>query len=153
MGIRFTNIKFHTMKFVLLSTLFLGFIIQGILTFPFEPHHPDCGTLKNCQSVSGCNSETPGIYSPRGRIGECIPYQILGLPRTCLCDKEYPVQDCWDNNKCILDKHCGENGKCILRRFRGFCQCNVSEKKCMSHKDCISRQYSCVKGKCVPNGG
>ena len=55
------------MKFILLSTLFLGFIIQGILTFGpgGEPNYPYCGTLKNCQSVTGCNSEVPGIYIPR----------------------------------------------------------------------------------------
>ena len=23
------------------------------------------------------------------------------------------IQDCWDGNKCNMDKHCGENGKCI----------------------------------------
>jgi hypothetical protein len=23
------------------------------------------------------------------------------------------IKDCWDGNKCNLDKHCGEKGKCI----------------------------------------
>ena len=22
-------------------------------------------------------------------------------------------KDCWDTNKCLLDKHCGQNGKCL----------------------------------------
>ena len=24
-----------------------------------------------------------------------------------------PIQDCWDNNKCIKDEHCGTQGKCV----------------------------------------
>ena len=23
-------------------------------------------------------------------------------------------EDCWDMNKCLLDKHCGQNGKCLM---------------------------------------
>ena len=23
-------------------------------------------------------------------------------------------KDCWDTNKCLLDKHCGQNGKCLI---------------------------------------
>ena len=34
----------------------------------------------------------------------------------CKCDKNIePVQDCWDYNKCLLDKHCGKNGICSMR--------------------------------------
>merc|ERR1712179_90728 len=147
-----TNIKFHTMKFILLSILFLGLMIKGILTdYPF----PDsCSTL-NCQEVTGCN-RTGYI------IGKCIPWRFIpSFP--CLCDEdtlvfstsvEEPVQDCWDNNKCILDKHCGRNGKCILYGFigglkkSGLCQCNVSVKKCMSEKDCRITER-CYEGKCL----
>ena len=24
------------------------------------------------------------------------------------------TKDCWDMNKCLLDKHCGQNGKCLI---------------------------------------
>ena len=23
-------------------------------------------------------------------------------------------KDCWDTNKCLLDKHCGQNGICLI---------------------------------------
>jgi hypothetical protein len=23
-------------------------------------------------------------------------------------------KDCWDMNKCLLDKHCGQNGQCLM---------------------------------------
>merc|ERR1712179_102782 len=140
---RFANIKFHTMKFILLSILFLGVLIKGILTdYPFPDSQ--CST-QNCYEITGCNNGK--------MIGMCSPFKkIPAYP--CLCDKK-PVKDCWDGNKCMLDKHCGKNGKCILygeisgpKPLPNRCRCNVSEKECRYQWDCKRPLETCIERKC-----
>ena len=29
-------------------------------------------------------------------------------------------KDCWEKNKCLLDKHCGQNGKCLIGSISGW---------------------------------
>merc|ERR1712179_112258 len=69
-------IKFHTMKFVLLSILFLGLIIQGILTDNY-PYPNNCSTF-DCNAIIHCDN---------GIIGRCVkaPHKHYHTA-PCLCD-------------------------------------------------------------------
>ena len=79
-------------------------------------------------------------------------------------------KDCWDMNKCLLDKHCGHNGKCLssggmsaMDAFvPGNCKCNQNEKskaypsnqgveECKDKKFCKSDNDCGKEGKCEWN--
>merc|ERR1712064_199005 len=72
------NIKFHTMKFVLLSILFLGFMIQGILTDNLPYFYPNNCSTFDCNAIIHCDTQN---------IGTCVkaPHKHYhSVP--CLCD-------------------------------------------------------------------
>ena len=48
-----------------------------------------------------------------------------------------PIQDCWDGNKCQLDKQCGRNGKCKKIYFLGLGYVQLQKFKAHFQSFCL----------------